>query len=128
MNHRYVQEILSCAAKEIQRHEAWPASPVPVTIHPVKKAYELVLARAGVTVPRRDAVDHRVIADVRNITGTPAADADQDGMPDQWERQHGLDPDNADDRNDKAASGYTWIEEYLASLFHPESKEEKIAH
>jgi len=123
------------AAKGIQREDPWPDSPVPVTIHPARQAYELVLAEAGVTVPRRDAVDHRVIADVRNTTGrciddpsdvggwptldtgSPPADADRDGMPDHWEEQHGLDPDNGEDRNDKAASGYTWIEEYLNSLF-----------
>lgn len=46
-------------------------------------------------------------------------DADQDGMPDAWERAHGLDPDNAEDRNGIAPSGYTWIEEYLNELAAP---------
>ncbi len=128
------------AAKEIQRQDPWPASAIPVTIHPAGQAYELVLEQVGVTVPRRDAVDNRVIADVRNKagrciddpsdvggwptldSGKPPADTDHDGMPDQWEKEHGLDPDNADDRNGRAPSGYTWIEEYLDSLFHPGTK------
>lgn len=46
-------------------------------------------------------------------------DADQDGMPDVWEKAHGLDPDNAEDRNGTAPSGYTWIEEYLNELAAP---------
>ncbi|WP_442510439.1 pectate lyase family protein [Novipirellula sp. SH528] len=130
-------QMLVPAAKEIQRQEPWPASPIPVTIHPSGQAYELVLDQAGVTVPRRDAVDKRVIADVRSTTGrciddpsdvggwpkldpgTPPADADHDGMPDQWEKEHGLDPHDANDRNGKVASGFTRIEEYLNSLFRP---------
>lgn len=46
-------------------------------------------------------------------------DADQDGMPDAWEKAHGLDPDNPEDRNGIAPSGYTWIEEYLNELAAP---------
>ncbi len=46
-------------------------------------------------------------------------DADQDGMPDAWEKAHGLDPDNAEDRNGIAPSEYTWIEEYLNELAAP---------
>ena len=46
-------------------------------------------------------------------------DADQDGMPDAWETAHGLDPNNAEDRNEIAPSGYTWIEEYLNELAAP---------
>lgn len=46
-------------------------------------------------------------------------DADQDGMPDAWETAHNLDPNNAEDRNEIAPSGYTWIEEYLNELAAP---------
>jgi len=46
-------------------------------------------------------------------------DADQDGMPDAWETAHGLDPNNAEDRNGTAPSGYTWLEEYLNELAAP---------
>lgn len=46
-------------------------------------------------------------------------DADQDGMPDAWEKAHGLDPNDPEDRNKTAPSGYTWIEEYLNELAAP---------
>ncbi len=37
----------------------------PMTITPAKEAYEAVLKDAGATLPRRDAVDERVLAEVR---------------------------------------------------------------
>jgi hypothetical protein len=44
-------------------------------------------------------------------------DSDGDGMPDEWERQHGLNPNNpADGALDKNGDGYTNVEEYLNSL------------
>ncbi len=46
-------------------------------------------------------------------------DADQDGMPDAWETKNGLNPNDAEDRNNIAPSGYTWIEEYLNELAAP---------
>jgi pectate lyase len=46
--------------------------------------------------------------------GTAYPDADEDGMPDGWETTHGLDPANADDRNDDPdQDGYTNLEEFL---------------
>lgn len=95
-------------------------------------AYERVLAEAGATLPRRDALDQRIIDDVRNGTGmfidTPAqaggwpelrsaeppADQDNDGMPDAFEQLHKLNPADAEDRNaDPDGDGYTNLEEYL---------------
>jgi len=105
----------------------------PVT-QSAPQAYELVLARAGASLSR-DAVDERVIADVRNRTGrridsqdevggwpilkTRAVrpDADRDGMPDKWEAAHGLDPDDpADGPQDRNHDGYTNLEKYLNAL------------
>ena len=43
-------------------------------------------------------------------------DTDHDGMPDEWERENGLDPNNAADRNNAAADGYTNLEVYLNSI------------
>ena len=43
-------------------------------------------------------------------------DTDGDGIPDVWERENGLNPDNAEDGNEIAASGYTYLEEYMNSL------------
>jgi hypothetical protein len=45
------------------------------------------------------------------------ADTDRDGMPDAWEKAHGLNPNNSADRNaDRNGDGYTNLEEYLNSL------------
>ena len=44
-------------------------------------------------------------------------DSDHDGMPDEWERKHGLDPKNpADGSLDANADSYTNLEKYLNSL------------
>ena len=44
----------------------------------------------------------------------PPDDSDKDGMPDDWEKQHGFDPDDPTDGNgDSDADGYTNLEEYL---------------
>ena len=96
------------------------------------KALELVLERAGASL-HRDAVDVRVIDNVRNRkgkvidsqketggwpalrVGTPPKDSDRDGMPDNWEKAQGLNPTDAGDRNgDRNRDGYTNLEEYLA--------------
>ena len=99
-------------------------------------AYELVLAQAGATRPKRDPVDERIIVQVRTgwmlfsngIILTPAdvggwpdykftaapADRDHDGMPDEWEKKHGLNPnDPGDAAKDADGDGYTNFEEYL---------------
>jgi len=113
--------------------------PVPIPAAPMatddaQTAYERVLAQAGATLPARDSVDVRVVATVREGTGhiiddedevggwpvlastRPLQDADQDGMPDQWERRHGLSSSDAEDRNaDHDQDGYTNLEEYLNS-------------
>ncbi|MBL9203197.1 MAG: hypothetical protein JNL39_22005 [Opitutaceae bacterium] len=102
--------------------------------HSPEVALELVLARAGASL-RRDAVDARVVADVRSgrgrvidsqeeVGGFPAVaahaaprDSDRDGMPDAWEIAEGLDPRDPADRNGRRqAGGYTNLERYLASL------------
>ena len=56
-----------------------------------------------------------VVGDVAG--GVVPADTDQDGMPDAWEQAHGLDPNDAADRNaDRNADGWTNLEEYINSL------------
>jgi len=40
-------------------------------------------------------------------------DADSDGMPDAWEKQHRLLPDSPDNNSDPDADGYTNLEEFL---------------
>jgi hypothetical protein len=43
-------------------------------------------------------------------------DTDHDGMPDDWEIAHGLNPDDPEDRNTQSSSGYTMLEDYLNEL------------
>ncbi len=112
------------------RFAAWP-----VTVTDARQAFGKVLASAGATRPGRDAVDRRVVDEVRAGTGriidsprevgghprlaggTPPADGDHDGMPDAWEEKLGLDPRDPSDANgDSDADGYTNLEEYLHSL------------
>jgi hypothetical protein len=46
-----------------------------------------------------------------------AVDSDHDGIPDDWEKVHGLNPaDPADANNDSNGDGYTNLEKYLNSL------------
>jgi hypothetical protein len=48
--------------------------------------------------------------------GTPYKDSDNDGMPDDWEVKHGLNPKNANDASLITKSGYSNIEDYLNSV------------
>ncbi len=106
-----------------------------ITEQTAADAFEQVLAGAGATAPRRDAVDRRVIRDVRDKTGSiidspqevggypklaqgaPPADSDHDGMPNEWEGQMGLDPaDPSDGNQDADGDGYSNVEQYLHQL------------
>ena len=50
------------------------------------------------------------------VSTTAPKDTDQDGMPDAWETSKGLNPNNANDRNDIGVGGYTQLEIYLNAL------------
>ncbi len=51
------------------------------------------------------------------LNSAPApADADHDGMPDDWERAHALNPNDASDGSTVTASGYTNLELYLTAI------------
>src|SRR5262249_2225995 len=120
--------------KAVRALEPFPAA--SITQQSAAEAYELVLAYAGASWPRRDAVDARVIESVRTgkptfkngIIDTPAdvggwpayrpADADVDsggdGMPGWRGEKYGLNPNNPSDANqDRDGDGYTNLEEYL---------------
>lgn len=116
-----------------------------ITTHTAEKAYERVLDYAGASLVR-DTVDRRIIHDVRTGTATfmtggngsvkgiidtqehvggwpvlnslPApADSDNDGMPDNWEDDHGLDRNSpADAQNTSVDGKYPNIEVYINSL------------
>lgn len=49
-------------------------------------------------------------------TGPVPADRDHDGMPDSWEIEQGLDPDDPGDGNLIGENGYTNLENYLNSI------------
>ena len=118
------------------------------------EAYEAVLAGAGCCKPKRDAVDSRIIEEVRSgkatfegasfkkrgrmvnpslksgiiespddVGGWPVlktapapADSDHDGMPDTWELNNGLNPNDPADGSKISSNGYTNLENYLNSL------------
>ena len=115
----------------------------PVHTQTAQEAYNDVLKYAGASLPKRDAVDTRVINETQTATaigkgvfGKPgiidspiavgglgtyataqaALDTDGDGMPDEWELKNKLDPKDASDRNKKDANGYTMLEKYLNEL------------
>lgn len=109
--------------------------PNPLPTQTAEEAYAAVLDRAGATLPRRDAVDARIVSDVIHRTGThinsqnevggypefeqavsPLADDDRDGMPNEWELLHQLDPNDPEDRNFTNEEGYTNLERYLNSI------------
>jgi hypothetical protein len=137
--------------------------PLPMPAFPIlsaREAFSFVTENAGATLPKRDAVDARVIEQVKTgkivykegvqlpatqfkhrrlpidsykqgiitdisqvggypvYAGTPYKDADNDGMPDEWETKHGLNPNNAADASalSKKGNGYTNIEEYLNTI------------
>ena len=93
-----------------------------------------VLAQVGAGRVR-DAVDARIIEGVRAGTGhiidsqtqvggwpelaagSPWVDGDGDGMPDDWEAAHGLNPADAmDGPTDRDGDGFTNLEDWLNSL------------
>lgn len=122
-----------------------PFSAEPITKQSAVDAYTLVLKSVGATLPKRDTLDERIINDVKNRTGrmidvqggyphgtdysltvnawpaltsSPALpDSDKDGLPDKWEKENGL---NMNDAKDAAGynldKSYTNIEVYLNGL------------
>jgi hypothetical protein len=111
---------------------AEPFYVAPVKILPAREAFAFVLATVGASLPVRDPVDARIVDEVRRgggriinsqaevggwpvlKPGTPPPDSDNDGMPDDWESRHGLNPhDPSDAVLDNDHDGYTNLEEYL---------------
>lgn len=101
-----------------------------------QEAYTKVLAMAGATYPRRDALDQRLLNEVKSGTGEFAnrheevgglpytesytrpvsEDSDRDGIPDKWELANGLNPKDNTDSIKFSPSGYSYIELYANSL------------
>ncbi len=113
--------------------------PAPkVSTQSAEEAYEMVLAHAG-CLPR-DAVSKKAFMEARTGTGLmgryepetglmtgltpgkPKPDADNDGMPDEWERAHKLNPNDPKDSSRIVPAGaskgdrhkgYAYIEFYI---------------
>ena len=135
--------------------------PMPkFAIMSAKEAYQYVLDNAGATLPVRDAVDTRVVEqvrtgkitykdntastigkefinrrlsaesykdgiiyDIKQVGGYPEykgkayKDSDGDGMPDDWETRHKLNPkDPSDAVKTDNTTGYTYIENFLNDI------------
>lgn len=130
----------------------------PETVMTAEESYDYVLANVGATLPKRDAVDERIIKSVRTglptyvkdakecvspyshrrlpadsyklgiitnpqqvgglpqYAGTARIDSDNDGMPDEWEQAHGLNPNDASDATKLTESGYMNVELYINDL------------
>lgn len=107
----------------------------PIVTQEAPDACRAILQSGGASLPCRDVVDQRVVDDVLKGTGRiiksqsetggwpelrsaePPRDSDGDGMPDAWERERVLDPNDASDGpQDRDADGYTNVEDYLNGL------------
>ncbi len=125
-----------------------------IVTHNAAAAYDKVLAHAGASF-RRDSHDMYIVNDVTTATakytgagnspgfinsqddagGWPdlasaeaPLDTDRDGMPDEWEKAHGLNPENADDRNAYNLDSrrfYTNLEVYCNSLVEEQMKAQR---
>ena len=124
------------------------------TLLTAEEAFQRVLTDAGATLPRRDAVDERIVRSVRTgvpeyakdakvhespyvkrrlpedsyrlgiitdpqqVGGLPIykgiarKDSDGDGIPDEWEKAHGLNPNDPADASLIREDGYMNIEYY----------------
>jgi pectate lyase len=132
------------SAINIKATSEFPVS--SITTQTAQEAYVSVINKAGAILPKRDAVDLRIIGEVKGaipMTGsgtygerkgiidsqkategwpalkseTAPVDSDHDGMPDAWEKSKGLNPNNPADANgDDNKDGFTNLEEYLNTL------------
>jgi pectate lyase len=130
-NSQFFDPVVIDGKRQVQTVAEAFAAPLVRTAS-ARDAFETVLAAVGASLPRRDEVDARIVNEVRRREGSiidsqsqvggwpelrstaPLPDTDGDGMPDNWEKRHGLNPlDPADGSADKDRDGYTNVEEYL---------------
>ncbi len=122
-------KLISGAKARNKQTEPFPFAKIKTQT--AQAAFDLTLAKAGATSPKRDAVDVRIVQQIKSgkgnlidtqkqVGGWPqfapvesARDSDNDGMPDSWEKKHKLDPGASDGNGDSDRDGYTNIEEFL---------------
>ena len=121
-----------------------PVEYTPIETDDAKTVFQPVLKCAGASLVR-DAVDKRIIAEAKSgkekfgasfdgggkgiidsqadVGGwpvlkseAPPKDSDNDGMPDKWEKENGLQPDIPDNNSYLLNSDYTNLEVYINSL------------
>jgi hypothetical protein len=132
-------DIVDPEARQLVVSRPFPSEEIGTTT--ALQAYDQVLEDAGANkglncdgtfLLRQDAIDQRVVDEVRNGTGRiiddpsqvggwltilPAvacSDSDHDGMPDSWEQKYGFNTSDASDASkDANGDGYTNLEEFL---------------
>ncbi len=130
-NSRFFDPVVIDGKRQVQTVAQPFTAPAVITTSAIG-ALEAVLSTVGASLPRRDSVDARIVAEVRERRGSiinsqqqvggwpelkatlPPKDTDNDGMPDEWEKRYGLNPADPSDANlDKDHDSYPNIEEYL---------------
>lgn len=126
-----------------------PFFPSYATIELAEEALRNVLSDVGCNMPSPTAHEERIVQETLNKTYTYKGsktgkkglidreadaggyeeigsetreadyDSDADGMPNWWEKLHGLDPQVADNNSDANGDGYTALEEYLNWMAEP---------
>ncbi len=114
--------------------------PFPEQVMTAEESYHYILANAGANYPTRDQVDRFMMDELRSLgtigklianekelpTAGPGEvfsapqklDTDRDGMPDSWELEQGLDPQDASDAMLIGPSGYANVERYINELIY----------
>ncbi|RSM20720.1 putative pectate lyase C [Fusarium ambrosium] len=109
--------------------------PAPATARTAEQALNVVLSSVG-NSKTRDSVDAAMIEEVKSYgkkgsqisnesefggvgtiaSGKALTDMDGDGIPDEWEKKNGLNPNDKSDGMKIASNGYTNLENYVNSL------------
>ncbi len=115
---------------------------LPAELPSAEETFEQVMTHVGACAPKRDGQDARIVQETIAgtasgkgskgtdgiiddptavggwpvLNGTPYQDSDLDGIPDEWETAHGLDPHNPNDGALLTESGYSNLELYINSI------------